>query len=167
MSEVAGRGKPTGVVVITGTGGMGRAIAHRLAPGRHVVLADRDEGALDDVAAAISAIGHVVTTQRVDVSDGDSVAELARVAADLGPVVAVVHTAGVSPVHASAEAVIACRICLGSMNRTSSRRTSNSSTSVVPRSRKNCTRLSTSSSGADAPEEIPTTRAPSSHASWT
>ena len=107
MSEVTGRGNPTGVVVITGTGGMGRAIAHRLAPGRHVVLADRDEGALADVSAALTAIGHVVTTQRVDVSDGDSVAQLARVAADLGPVIAVVHTAGVSPVHASADAVIA------------------------------------------------------------
>ena len=44
MSEVTGRGNPTGVVVITGTGGMGRAIAHRLAPGRHVVLADRRRG---------------------------------------------------------------------------------------------------------------------------
>ena len=63
MSEVTGRGNPTGVVVITGTGGMGRAIAHRLAPGRHVVLADRDEGALADVSAALTAIGHVVTTQ--------------------------------------------------------------------------------------------------------
>ena len=53
MSEVTGRGNPTGVVVITGTGGMGRAIAHRLAPGRHVVLADLDEGALADVSAAL------------------------------------------------------------------------------------------------------------------
>jgi NAD(P)-dependent dehydrogenase (short-subunit alcohol dehydrogenase family) len=107
MSNMTGRGNPTGVVVITGTGGMGRAIAHRLAPGRHLVLADVAEGALAEVATALTAIGHVVTTQRVDVSDGESVAALARVAADLGPILAMVHTAGVSPVHASAEAVIA------------------------------------------------------------
>ena len=53
------------------------------------------------------------------------------------------------------------------MNRTSSRRTSNSDTSVVPRARKKSTSAVTSSSGADAPEEMPTTRAPSSHSSCT
>ena len=53
------------------------------------------------------------------------------------------------------------------MNRTSSRRTSNSDTSSVPRSRKKATSRSTSSSGALAPEEMPTTRAPSSHSSCT
>lgn len=107
MSELTGRGAATGVVVITGTGGMGRAIAHRLAPGRHLVLADVSAEALTEVAAALEGIGHVVTTQHTDVSDGASVAELARVAADLGPVVAVIHTAGVSPLHASTDAIIA------------------------------------------------------------
>ncbi len=107
MSELTGRGQVTGVVVITGTGGMGRAVAHRLAPGRHLVLADVDEGALSGVSAALTGIGHVVTTQLVDVSDRDSVTELARVAAGFGPVVAMVHTAGVSPVHASTDAIIA------------------------------------------------------------
>jgi NAD(P)-dependent dehydrogenase (short-subunit alcohol dehydrogenase family) len=50
--------------------------------------------------------GHTVSTQRVDVSDAESVRTLAQ-AAGLGDVVKVVSTAGVSPVQAPAEAVLA------------------------------------------------------------
>ena len=64
-------------------------------------------------------------------------------------------------------AAMACRTVFGSMKRTSSRMTSNSETSSVPRSRKNATRRWTSSSGALAPEVMPTTRLPSSHSSRT
>ena len=61
----------------------------------------------------------------------------------------------------------AWRIVLGSMKRTSSWTTSNSSTCSVPRARKKATRRWTSSSGALAPEVMPTTRVPSSHSSRT
>ena len=76
-----------------------------------------------------------------------------------------------SAVHAGAAglgaAAMALRISFGSMKRTSSWTTSYSETSVVPRSRKKSTSDWTSSSGALAPEEIPTTRLPSSHSSCT
>src|SRR5215212_6918422 len=55
----------------------------------------------------------------------------------------------------------------GSMKRTSSSVTSSTSTSSAPRSRKNSTRRWTSSSGALAPEVIPTVSTPSSHSSRT
>src|SRR3954465_4982630 len=55
---------------------------------------------------------------------------------------------------------MAWRMALGSMKRTSSWTTWNSSTSWQPRARKNSTRRWTSSSGALAPDEIPTTRRP-------
>ena len=64
-------------------------------------------------------------------------------------------------------AASAWRIVLGSMKRTSSRMTSNSATSSVPRARKKSTSRWTSSSGALAPEVMPTTRLPSSHSSRT
>ena len=64
-------------------------------------------------------------------------------------------------------AASARRIDFGSMKRTSSWTTSNSSTSVVPRSRNDCTSRWTSSSGALAPEVIPSVFTPSSHASST
>ena len=64
-------------------------------------------------------------------------------------------------------AAMALRISFGNMKRTSSWTTSNYETSSVPRSRKNSIRRCTSSSGALAPELIPTTRLPSSQASST
>ena len=59
----------------------------------------------------------------------------------------------------------ASRIGFGSMKRTSSRITSNSEMSCTPRARKKSTSSATRFSGALAPEEMPTTRRPSSHCS--
>ena len=47
-----------------------------------------------------------VVTHRVDVSNAESVAEVARAADALGRVKSVVHTAGLSPAQASADAIL-------------------------------------------------------------
>jgi NAD(P)-dependent dehydrogenase (short-subunit alcohol dehydrogenase family) len=94
------------VLVVTGSGGMGVAVARRLGSGRHVLLADVDEGALDTSAAALHAEGLDVTTCTVDVGRADSVADLAATATALGRVGTVVHTAGLSPVQASPAAIV-------------------------------------------------------------
>ena len=95
------------VLVITGAGGIGQAIARRQGPGKHVLLADISEENLASAAAALEDLGHAVNTQRVDVSSRDSVHALADAAAEIGDIVQVVHTAGVSPVQASAATVLA------------------------------------------------------------
>jgi NAD(P)-dependent dehydrogenase (short-subunit alcohol dehydrogenase family) len=95
------------VLVITGAGGIGQAIARRQGPGKHVLLADISEENLASAAAALEDLGHAVSTQRVDVSSRDSVHALASAAAEIGDIVQVVHTAGVSPVQASAATVLA------------------------------------------------------------
>ena len=97
----------TTVKVITGIGGIGRAIARRLGPGTTLVLADYSAEALASAAHDLRDEGHRVTTQEVDVSDAASVAALARAAADIGPVTAVIHTAGLSPVQAPPGAILA------------------------------------------------------------
>jgi NAD(P)-dependent dehydrogenase (short-subunit alcohol dehydrogenase family) len=97
----------TEVAVVTGLGGMGDAVARRLTPGRIVVLADVDPATVDATVAAFEARGHTAVGHRVDVSDARSVAGLADAAAALGPVRAVVHTAGVSPVQASSHTIVA------------------------------------------------------------
>ncbi len=99
-----GRGK---VVVVTGAGGMGEAIARRLAPGRTLVLADASGEQLDAAGARLEALGHSVRTLRTDVSSAADVEALARAAAAVGTIRAVVHTAGVSPVQASSERIVA------------------------------------------------------------
>lgn len=99
--------RPRETVVVTGTGGMGMAVARRLGSGRRLVLADVAAGPLGERAAELRAEGHVVEEVVTDVADAASVAALAEVAGAGGPVRAVVHTAGVSPVQASTERIVA------------------------------------------------------------
>jgi len=93
------------VVVVTGLGGIGRAIARRLGSGAIVVLADVDPTALNTEAGHLEEEGYGVVAQTTDVSEIESVAILAETASRLGPVEALVHTAGLSPVQASPEAI--------------------------------------------------------------
>lgn len=98
---------PRDVVVVTGTGGMGLAIARRLGGGHHLVLADVSADALRTTAELLRGEGHWVHEALTDVSDAAAVTALADGAAALGPVAAVVHTAGVSPTQASSERIVA------------------------------------------------------------
>jgi NAD(P)-dependent dehydrogenase (short-subunit alcohol dehydrogenase family) len=94
------------VLVVIGVGGMGQAIARRQGPGKRVLLADFDQETLDSVASSMTRDGHDVQTLHVDVSSPDSVDRLAQRATELGAVTQLVHTAGLSPTQASAEAVL-------------------------------------------------------------
>jgi NAD(P)-dependent dehydrogenase (short-subunit alcohol dehydrogenase family) len=94
------------VVVVTGLGGMGSAIARRVGSGSTVVLADVNAEALNAVSETLRTEGYEVVEQVTDVSDADSVAALAKTAGRLGRVDVLVHTAGLSPVQASAAAVL-------------------------------------------------------------
>ncbi|HEX3427077.1 MAG TPA: SDR family oxidoreductase [Acidimicrobiales bacterium] len=95
------------VVVVIGAGGIGQAIARRQGTGRLVLLADYNDQTLKTAADSLEAGGHDVTTRGVDVSRLDSVRSLAEEAAGLGPVAQVIHTAGLSPVQASPQAILA------------------------------------------------------------
>lgn len=95
------------VLVIIGSGGIGQAIARRQGAGKPVLLADVSEASLQSAAEALEAAGYRVTTRRVDVSSPESVTSLAQTAAGLGSVLQVVNTAGLSPVQASPQAILA------------------------------------------------------------
>ncbi len=94
------------VVVVTGTGGMGMAIARRLGPGSTLLLADVNAGILHAAAEALRGEGHEVVEHVTDVSDGASVTSLASAAAGLGPVAVLAHTAGLSPVQVPVAAIL-------------------------------------------------------------
>jgi NAD(P)-dependent dehydrogenase (short-subunit alcohol dehydrogenase family) len=94
------------VVVVTGLGGMGLAVVQRLGQGSTVVLADISETTLRSTATVLRSAGYDVVEQVTDVSEEGSVAALTEVAIGLGRVEVVVHTAGVSPVQASVEAIL-------------------------------------------------------------
>ncbi|MEY9995765.1 NAD(P)-dependent dehydrogenase (short-subunit alcohol dehydrogenase family) [Streptomyces sp. V4I8] len=94
-------------LVVIGVGGMGQSIARRQGAGKKVLLADFDERILSTAAEALRGEGYDVVTSRVDVSSRASVADLAERAAGLGKVTEVVHTAGLSPVQAPVDAILA------------------------------------------------------------
>jgi len=94
------------VVVVTGAGGMGQAVARRVGSGCTILLADVGDAQLTRVAAALTNDGYTVHPVRTDISAPEEVTTLARTAADLGPIRCVVHTAGVSPVQATSRAIV-------------------------------------------------------------
>jgi NAD(P)-dependent dehydrogenase (short-subunit alcohol dehydrogenase family) len=95
------------VLVIIGVGGMGLSIARRVGAGRTIVLADVNAAGLRAAEDALGNDGHRVLTREVDVTSRSSVAAVAGMAREAGRVAAVVHTAGLSPQQAPAEAVLA------------------------------------------------------------
>jgi len=98
---------PREVVVVTGAGGMGEAVARRLGGGRAVVLADFDEVQLVHISTALRDDGFDVHSVRVDVSSAADMTMLAATAAEIGMIRCVVHTAGVSPVQATSQQIVA------------------------------------------------------------
>lgn len=98
---------PSEVVAVTGTGGMGMAIVRRLGTGRHVVLGEIVEESLARAKAALETEGHWITDLKLDISSQESCRALAQKATSLGTIRAVVHTAGLSPVQASPERIVA------------------------------------------------------------
>ena len=94
------------VVVVTGAGGMGVAVARRLGNGRNVLLADASSQGLDRAVTALTDEGYAVRGMVTDVSDREAVHKLAEAAAAEGRVAAIVHTAGVSPATGPARTIV-------------------------------------------------------------
>ncbi|KAE8133615.1 hypothetical protein BDV38DRAFT_182893 [Aspergillus pseudotamarii] len=84
------------VVIVTGCGGMGIAIARRLGSGCHIVLADYSQDALERAVQTLRDEGHHVEGVQTDVADISAVKRLALHAAGLGAIRVVAHTAGVA-----------------------------------------------------------------------
>ena len=95
------------VIVVIGAGSIGQAIARRISPGKHVVLADLRQEAADAAAKVLSDAGFEVSTAIVDVSSRQSVHALVQMATAQGDVTGVIHAAGVSPTQAPPAVILA------------------------------------------------------------
>ena len=100
----------SGVVVVTGAGGIGMACVRRLGAGRQLVLAEADPGRLESVLPALRDEGYDISGHQTDVSVAESVQSLAQVVADRGRLATVVHTAGLSPTMASGGRILAVNL---------------------------------------------------------
>ena len=94
------------VAVITGgAGGMGLATAKIVGREHAVVLCDVRQDRLDGAVATLDGLGVAVTAVNCDVTDRAAVTEMFQIATTVGPIVSVIHTAGVSPSMGDAEYV--------------------------------------------------------------
>ncbi|OGM44521.1 gluconate 5-dehydrogenase [Aspergillus bombycis] len=84
------------VVVVTGCGGMGLAIARRVGSGACILLADYSHVTLERAVQALREEGHSAQGVQADVADLSAVNRLASHAARLGSIRVVAHTAGVA-----------------------------------------------------------------------
>jgi NAD(P)-dependent dehydrogenase (short-subunit alcohol dehydrogenase family) len=94
------------VVVVIGPGSIGQAIARRVSLGKLVLLADIRAQNAEAAAKTLSEAGFQVQTAQVDVSSRASVHALADLAASLGTVNGVIHSAGVSPTQATPATIL-------------------------------------------------------------
>ncbi|WP_306209109.1 SDR family oxidoreductase [Actinoplanes sp. RD1] len=94
------------IVVVTGAGGMGVAIARRIGSGRTVLLADAFPAPLERATGALLAEGYAAEGVTVDIADASAVTKLAADAASRGRIAAVVHTAGVSAATSTVDRIM-------------------------------------------------------------
>jgi NAD(P)-dependent dehydrogenase (short-subunit alcohol dehydrogenase family) len=94
------------VIVVSGAGSIGQAIARRVGAGKHILLADLRLENADAAAKVLSNAGFEVSTAIVDVSSRNSVHALVETATAIGPITGVIHAAGVSPTQASPATIL-------------------------------------------------------------
>ena len=100
------RNEKKAVVALLGAGSMGTAIVRRIAAGKKILLGDISEKALERVSADFKHSGYDVETMQVNALEKASVESFAKRAAELGPVMYFIDTAGASPNQASPEHIV-------------------------------------------------------------
>lgn len=93
-------------VITGGSSGLGLAAAQCLATETSLLICARNESGLEKAKAQLTAFGADVYTYAMDASDPESVKACAAYAAELGEVVNVIHTAGVSPANTPAADIL-------------------------------------------------------------
>ncbi|WP_082984435.1 SDR family oxidoreductase [Mycobacterium sp. 1465703.0] len=102
-------------VITGGAGGMGLATAKIVGRDHTVVLCDVRQDRLTAAAATLQDLGITATAVNCDVTDRRAVAGLLGTANNLGTVVSVIHTAGVSPSMGPADYVMRTN-AIGTLN---------------------------------------------------
>lgn len=94
------------VVALLGAGSMGTAIVRRIGAGKKILLGDISEKVLERVGDDFRRCGYDVETLQVNALQKESVEAFARKAAELGPVMYFIDTAGASPNQANPEHIV-------------------------------------------------------------
>lgn len=94
------------VMILTGAGQIGMAIARRMGAGKKIILGDKSRKNAEDIARTMNNAGFDVVPMEMDLSSRSSISELLAVAQKHGEISMLVNAAGVSPSQASVETIL-------------------------------------------------------------
>jgi len=94
------------VVILTGAGQIGMAIARRMGYGKKIVIGDKNPDNAQSIAKIMNEAGFDVVPMEMDLSSRDSVKELIAEAMKYGEISMLINSAGVSPSQAPIEAIL-------------------------------------------------------------
>lgn len=94
------------VMILTGAGQIGMAIARRMGYGKRIILGDKKPENAQAIAKIMNAAGFDVLPMEMDLSSRESIRNLIAEAQKSGEITMLVNAAGVSPSQAPVEAIL-------------------------------------------------------------
>lgn len=94
------------VMILTGAGQIGMAIARRMGYGMKIIIGDNRSANAEAIADIMNKAGFDATPFQMDLSSRDSILALIAEAQKHGPIKMLVNSAGVSPSQASIETIL-------------------------------------------------------------
>lgn len=94
------------VMLLTGAGQIGMAIARRMGAGMKIVVGDKRAEHAQAIARTMNEAGFDVVPMEMDLSSRESILALIAEGQNYGPITMLVNAAGVSPSQASMEAIL-------------------------------------------------------------
>ena len=94
------------VMILTGAGQIGMAIARRMGYGMKIVIGDKKPEHAQAISQIMNQAGFDTAAMEMDLSSRDSVRALIAQAQQYGPITMLVNAAGVSPSQAPVEAIL-------------------------------------------------------------
>lgn len=94
------------VMILTGAGQIGMAIARRMGYGMKIIIGDNRSANAEAIADIMNKAGFDTTPFQMDLSSRDSILALIAEAQKHGPIKMLVNSAGVSPSQASIETIL-------------------------------------------------------------
>ena len=94
------------VMILTGAGQIGMAIARRMGAGKKIILSDKSMKNAEDITRTMNNAGFDVVPMEMDLSSRSSISGLIAEAQKHGEISMLVNAAGVSPSQASVETIL-------------------------------------------------------------
>ena len=94
------------VVLLTGAGQIGMAIARRIGHGKKIIIGDKNIQNAESISKIMIEAGFDVETVECDISSRDSIKNIIEVAQNYGEIAYFINAAGVSPSQAPIETIL-------------------------------------------------------------